>query len=53
MPYIPEEAAPFTCPKCGSQAAVVESVIGTLDWGPAVIGGDGVVRLPGTWRRLW
>lgn len=31
---------PFTCPKCGSQAAVMENVVGPLNWGPAVIGSD-------------
>ena len=46
---IPTEA-PLTCPKCRSQAAAVEKVLGTLDWGLAVVGHDGVVR-PATKRQ--
>ena len=44
MPGPISEAVPLACPKCGSQAAAVEKVLGTLDWGLAVVGCDGVVR---------
>ena len=44
MPEPIPEGTPLACPKCGSQAAVVERVLGTLDWGLAVVGHDGVVR---------
>jgi hypothetical protein len=35
---------PLTCTHCGGAVEVVEDVEGTLDWGPCVIGADGVVR---------
>lgn len=35
---------PLRCPRCGGQAAVAEDTIGYIDWGPAVVGDDGVVR---------
>jgi hypothetical protein len=35
---------PLLCPRCHAPADVIERVTGALDWGPAVIGADGVVR---------
>ncbi|MFF4661983.1 hypothetical protein [Streptomyces sp. NPDC001282] len=35
---------PLTCTRCGSPAAVAEDTAGFIDWGPAVVGNDGVVR---------
>ena len=35
---------PLVCTKCGSPCEVVEDVTGFLDWGPAVVGDDGIVR---------
>lgn len=34
----------LTCTRCGSPCAVAEDTRGLIDWGPAVIGADGVVR---------
>lgn len=35
---------PLRCPRCRQQAAVVEQVLGRLDWGPAVLDADGAIR---------
>ena len=37
-------ARPLPCTRCGSPAAVAEDTVGYIDWGPAIIGDDGVVR---------
>jgi hypothetical protein len=44
MPEPIPEGTPLACPKCGSQAAAVEKVLGSLDWGLVVVGRDGVVH---------
>ncbi len=35
---------PLRCPCCGAPAAVTEETRGLIDWGPAVVGDDDVVR---------
>jgi hypothetical protein len=35
---------PLLCPRCRSAASVAEDTTGYIDWGPGVIGDDGVVR---------
>uniref|UniRef100_UPI003F4938FE hypothetical protein n=1 Tax=Streptosporangium sp. CA-235898 TaxID=3240073 RepID=UPI003F4938FE len=35
---------PLTCPRCRGPVAVVEDVLGHLDWGLAVVDDDGTVR---------
>lgn len=37
-------ARPLTCTRCGSQCGVAEDVESCIDWGPAVIDTNGVVR---------
>ncbi|SDN18484.1 hypothetical protein [Streptomyces wuyuanensis] len=37
-------ARPLACTKCGHQCGIAEDVESYSDWGPAVIGSDGVVR---------
>ncbi|MFF7130022.1 hypothetical protein [Streptomyces sp. NPDC008240] len=37
-------AHPLPCTKCGSQVGIAEDVESCIDWGPAVIGDDGIVR---------
>lgn len=42
MPTDGERA--LACPRCGSQCSVAEDVESCIDWGPAVVGADGIVR---------
>jgi hypothetical protein len=35
---------PLLCTRCGSSVSVAEDTTGYIDWGPAVVGDDGVVR---------
>jgi hypothetical protein len=35
---------PLTCTRCGSPCAIAEDVQAYIDWGPAEIGPDGIVR---------
>lgn len=37
-------AHPLQCTRCGEPVGVAEDVESCIDWGPAVIGDDGVVR---------
>lgn len=34
----------LTCTRCGGPVTVVEDVVGWIEWGPAVIDAEGVVR---------
>ena len=45
---------PLTCTRCDSPASVAEDTHGIINWGPAVVGDDEVVRpaVPGPPRRL-
>lgn len=38
------EQRPLSCTRCGSPVSVVEDTRGLVDWGPAVVGADGIVR---------
>ncbi|GAA0704810.1 hypothetical protein GCM10010193_69760 [Kitasatospora atroaurantiaca] len=45
MTTTPQPAArPVACTRCGSPCAVAEDTVGLIDWGPAVVDADGVVR---------
>ena len=35
---------PLLCTRCGTPVDVAEDTIGVIDWGPAIVGDDGVVR---------
>ena len=37
-------ARPLLCTRCGSQISIVEDTYGRIEWGPAVVDDDGVVR---------
>jgi hypothetical protein len=37
-------ARPLVCPRCGQQCIVAEDVESCIDWGPAVVDSDGIVR---------
>lgn len=39
---------PLACTRCGSQCGIAEDTEGCVDWGPAVVGEDGVVRPQGS-----
>ncbi|GGJ87142.1 hypothetical protein GCM10011583_18360 [Streptomyces camponoticapitis] len=38
------DARPLACTRCGQQCGVAEDVESCIDWGPAVVGDDGIVR---------
>ena len=40
------DSRPFPCTRCGHQVRIGEEVFVWCDLGPAVIGDDGVVRVP-------
>jgi hypothetical protein len=40
------DARPLPCTRCGHQVRIGEEAFVWCDLGPAVIGGDGVVRVP-------
>lgn len=35
---------PLTCTRCGSPVEIAEDIAGYLEWGPAVIDDNGIVR---------
>lgn len=35
---------PLLCTQCGDQVVVVEDTYGHIEWGPAVVDDDGIVR---------
>lgn len=37
-------ARPLACTQCGGQCCIAEDVESCIDWGPGVIGDDGIAR---------